>query len=43
MVQEEEMKYWKQLSVEFMSEESDDPDDPSVIVIHPLCWRSDSM
>lgn len=42
MVQEAEAKHWKQLSMECMTEESDDPTDPNAIVIHPLPWRSES-
>ena len=42
MVQEAEAKYWKQLGIEYMTEESDDPTDPNAIVIHPLPWRSES-
>ena len=34
------MKYWKDVSLEFMSEESDDPDNPNVLIIHKLPWRS---
>ena len=34
------MKYWKDVSLEFMSEESDDPDNPNVLIIHKLLWRS---
>ena len=34
------MKHWKDVSLEFMSEESDDPDNPNVLIIHKLPWRS---
>ena len=35
-------KYWKFLSLVYMTEESDDPDNPNGIVEHKLEWRSDS-
>ena len=35
-------KYWKQLSPQYMTEESDDPDDSNTIVEHKLSWRSKS-
>ena len=37
-----EMNHWKHISVDFMTEESDDSDDPNVLVIHELTWRSRS-
>ena len=40
VVLESEREKWKQLSVDFMSEESDDTEDPHTIVLHPLQWRS---
>lgn len=36
----EEEKYWNDLSLEFMTEESDDEDDPNSIIEHKLPWRS---
>ena len=42
MVQEAEVKHWKQLGIDYMTEESDDPTDPNAIIIHPLPWRSES-
>lgn len=43
VVTEKEMdKYWKHLSQAYMTEESDDPDDPEKIVQHKLPWRSQS-
>ena len=42
VVQEAEAKHWKQLGIDYMTEESDDPTDPNAIVIHPLPWRSES-
>lgn len=40
MVQASETKFWEQVEVEFMTEESDDPDDPTVIIEHWISWRS---
>ena len=37
------MKYWKNLSVNEMSEESDDPEDPNTLVVHKLPWCSQGM
>lgn len=42
MVQEAEVKHWKQLGIDNMTEESDDPTDPNAIIIDPLPWRSES-
>lgn len=42
VVLESEKKYWKELSVEFMSDESDDENDSNTFVIHQLSWRSES-
>ena len=41
VVLEAERRYWKQLSVEYMSDESDG-DDSNTFIIHPLSWRSES-
>lgn len=38
VVQEGEMRYWKQLALEYMGKESDDPDDTSRLVIHQPPW-----
>ena len=35
------MKYWKDVTIDFMSEESDDPTNPEVIIVHKLPWRSE--
>ena len=43
MVQSSENKYWEQLTLEYMTEESDDSDDPAVIVEHQFPWRSQRM
>lgn len=37
-----EMERWKYLSLAYMTEESDDPDNPNGIVEHKLQWRSKS-
>ena len=43
MVTKNEMeKYWKFLSIAYVTEESDDPDNPNGIVEHKLAWRSES-
>ena len=39
----EEIKYWNDLSLEFMTEESDDEDDRNCIIEHKLPWRSTGM
>lgn len=39
---ESEVKYWSQLTVDFMTEESDDDDDRNALVVHHLLWRSKS-
>jgi len=41
VIQEGEMKYWKQLIVDSMSDKSDDPADSHTLVIHPLPWLSE--
>ena len=43
MVKESEMDYWKQLSIDFMTEESDFDEDTCTIIRHELTWRSNSM
>ena len=35
-------KYWKHLNVNYMTEESDDDNNPNVIIEHKLSWRSES-
>ena len=43
MVKEgEETIRWKSLSHSYMTEESDDPFDPNIIITHKLQWRSES-
>ena len=37
------MKYWDKLSVDEMSEEYDDPEDPNNLIIHKLPWCSKGM
>ena len=42
LVMESEMKYWSQLTVDFMTDESDDGGDTNALVVHQLHWRSRS-
>ena len=42
MVLPNEMNHWKQISVDFMTEESDDSDDPNALLILELTRRSRS-
>ena len=35
-------KYWQKLSLLYVTEESDDPDNPNGIIEHKLRWRSQS-
>lgn len=35
-------RYWRHLNLGFMTEESDDPENPNGIVEHRLLWRSQS-
>ena len=39
-MKENELKHWKQISFAYITEESDDAEDPLVIVEHKLSWRS---
>lgn len=43
MVRENELQYWDPLSLDYMTEESDDESDPSRIIEHKLPWRSTGM
>ena len=43
MVTAGEMKKWQSLSYKYMTELSDDPDDPNTFIEHPLPWRSQSV
>ena len=38
----ENEKYWQYLSLAYVTEESDDPDNPNGIIEHKLLWHSDS-
>ena len=38
VVMESEIKYWSQLTVDFMTEESDNDDDGNILVVHQLQW-----
>ena len=40
VIHQSEVKMWDQITLDIMTEESDDPDDPSVIVEHKATWRS---
>lgn len=42
MSEKEFSKYWKYIDVFYMTEESDDPENPNTIVEHKLSWRSRS-
>ena len=39
----EHLLCWSQLTVDFMTEESDNDDDGNLLVVHQLQWRSKSM
>lgn len=39
----EKEKYWKHLNVYYMTEESDDPSNPNIIIEHKLAWRSKKL
>ena len=43
VVHQAEQVYWKQLSIDYMSEESDDGEDPLTVVVHRPLWRSKRM
>ena len=43
VVTKNELRYWENLTVQYMTEESDMEDDSGVIVTHKLPWRSQSM
>ena len=34
------MKYWKHITLAYLTEESDDPDNPNGIIEHKIPWRS---
>ena len=38
----EKQKYWVHLNLNYMTEESDDADNPNGIIEHKLPWRSPS-
>lgn len=38
----EEMNHWKQLSIQYMTEESDGSD-ADTLIVHELQWHSQSM
>ena len=43
VVQPSEMKYWRSLTIDEMSEESDDPEDCNSLILHKLPWRSQGV
>ena len=36
------MKYWMDVTLDFMSEDSDDPRNPEIMIIGKLAWTSES-
>ena len=42
VTEREQANYWCHLSQQYMTEESDDPSDENVIIMHKLPWRSES-
>ncbi len=34
------MKYWQHITLAYLTEESDDPDNPNGIIEHKIAWRS---
>ena len=42
LTKSESEKYWNKLSLAYVTEESDDPDNPNGIIEHKLPWRSPS-
>ena len=40
MVLESETEFWNKLSIDYMTEESDDEDDPGKIVVRHIPWHS---
>ena len=43
MVRPGEMKYWEDITIDEMSEESDDPEDPNTLIVHKLQWCSQGV
>lgn len=37
------MKYWEKLTIDGMSEESDDLSDTNSLIVHKLSWRSQGV
>ncbi len=33
------MKYWQHITLAYLTEESDDPDNPNGIIEHKIAWR----
>lgn len=42
VILDREKKFWEKVSVAYMTEESDDPDNSSQLVTHHIPWRSQS-
>ena len=40
VIQPSEAKFWEQVKVEFVTEESDKPEAPTVLLEHRISWRS---
>ena len=38
----EHERYWKHLDLRYLTEESDDPENPNGIVEHKIMWHSES-
>ena len=41
-MKESEMERWMLLTYKYMTEESDDDDNPNSIILHKIEWRSNS-
>lgn len=41
MVKEAELERWNKISYHYMTEESDDAEEPNIIIVHKLEWRSE--
>lgn len=40
VVLESEEEFWSKLSPDYMTEESDDDENPDIIIRRNICWRS---
>ena len=41
MVKKSELKYWSDITIDYMSQESDDTTNAKNIIVHNLPWRSE--